>query len=137
MLGNSGRVQGFDDPNAWGSKFRNYHGLRKFQFELETVHYRKHELDAIVAEASSWQMPLGDGNVLVMDVSRTLQSSWVGSKFYCGHPSRGFTVTRSEPGFSHKRKDVETELALEDSIEYYVIMLTWYAQPAAQCVGVD
>lgn len=123
----------FSDASRWGTKFCNFHGLKKFQFELETVDHRKHELDAIVAEAASWRFVLGDGNVLIMDVSKTAQYSWVGSKFYNGHPSRGFAVIRSEPGFCHEPRDVETELAVEDSVSYYVVTLTWYARPAAYC----
>ena len=64
-----------------------------------------------------------------MDESKLSNFSWSGSKFYHGHPANRFAVTRSGPDFS-RTKDVEAELPLEDSVKYYVVMLTWYAQPA-------
>jgi hypothetical protein len=127
----------FSDASAWGTKFCNFHRLKKFQFELETVDHKKHELDAIVAEAASWRFLLGDGNVLVMDVSKTAQYSWIGSKYYNGHPSHGFAVIRSEPGFRHEPKDVESELPLEDSVSYFAVTMTWYAQTTTYCASID
>ena len=99
---------------------RELRGPQKIQLELEAIAGNKHDLDAIVAKSSSWRFTLGDGNVLVVDESGIAQSFWTGSKFYSGHPSQGFAVIRSEPGFSHKKRDEKTDLALEDSATYYM-----------------
>lgn len=66
------------EPKSWGSHFQNVRGLQVLQIELETLESRKEELDIIVDHAKGWEIPLGDGKVLIMDDSRTEQTGWVG-----------------------------------------------------------
>lgn len=68
-------------PDSWGAQFRDINGLKTFQLELETVEKKKPELDAIVAHAPGWHFPLGDGNLLVLDESKTRRTGWVGHLF--------------------------------------------------------
>ena len=71
------------DPFAsgsWGSAFHEISGLEIFELELETVEKKKGELDAIVSRAPGWQFPLHDGQVLVLDESRTTRTGWLGRR---------------------------------------------------------
>ena len=71
------------DPFAsgsWGSAFHKISGLETFELELETVEKKKGELDAIVSRAPGWQFPLHDGQVLILDESRTTRTGWLGRK---------------------------------------------------------
>lgn len=75
---------GPSDPfqaHSWGAQFRNIDGLKTFQLELETIEKKRPELDAIVARAPGWQFPLGDGNLLILDQSKTRRTGWVGHLF--------------------------------------------------------
>lgn len=67
---------------SWGNGFRRLRGLREFKLELETTTIKKDELNAIVARAPSWQFPLGDGNVLILDESKTTTTTWIGRRDY-------------------------------------------------------
>ena len=67
---------------SWGNAFRRLRGLREFKLELETTTLKKDELDAIVKRAPSWQFPLGDGNVLILDESKTTTATWIGRRDY-------------------------------------------------------
>ncbi|MCJ1418157.1 hypothetical protein MMC32_004502 [Xylographa parallela] len=63
---------------SWGDAFYHLRDLRQFVLELETVEAKRAELDEIIARAAGWRFPLGDGNVLVLDKSRTAHSTWRG-----------------------------------------------------------
>ena len=63
---------------SWGDAFRNISGLERFVLELETVEKKKGELDAIVSRAPGWQFVLHDGQVLVLDESKTTRTGWLG-----------------------------------------------------------
>ena len=65
---------------SWGSAFHEISGLETFELELETVEKKKGELDAIVSRAPGWQFPLHDGQVLVLDESRTTRTGWLGRR---------------------------------------------------------
>ena len=64
--------------SSWGAAFRQLHGLGEFKLELETVITKQTEMGAIVAQASTWQFPLGDNKILVLDESKTTASIWTG-----------------------------------------------------------
>lgn len=76
---------------SWGNAFRRLRGLREFKLELETTILKKDELDAIVERAPSWQFPLGDGNILILDESKTITAAWIGQRASGGltHHCRG------------------------------------------------
>ena len=63
---------------SWGSTFYHLRGLLQFVLELETVEAKRAELDEIIARAAGWRFPLCDGNILVLDKSRTVHSTWRG-----------------------------------------------------------
>ena len=63
---------------SWGNQIRNFNNLKEFQLELETVRRKKHELDAIVARATEWELPLKGGNVLILNQAKTSRTGWVG-----------------------------------------------------------
>ena len=52
--------------------------------ELETVEKKKDELDAIVSRAPGWRFALYDGQVLVLDESRTTRTGWLGRRLGIG-----------------------------------------------------
>ncbi|KAL8834572.1 MAG: hypothetical protein Q9170_003700 [Blastenia crenularia] len=68
------------DPVSWGAQFRRVSGLQVLRMELETVEAKKDELDAIAKRAREWKFPLGDGNTLVIDESKTKRTGWIGRK---------------------------------------------------------
>ncbi|MCJ1384600.1 hypothetical protein MMC17_007718 [Xylographa soralifera] len=72
---------------SWGAAFRHLHGLQQFVLELETVEAKGAELDETIARAAGWRFPLGDGNVLVLDESRTVYSTRIGLNRFHGKPS--------------------------------------------------
>lgn len=125
------------EPGSWGQRFVYMRGLKKFSLELETVQSKRQELDIIVDKARTWRFPLGDGLVLVLDKESTRRDTWMGSKHF-----KGLTVPDPQPGlqlrqgstasFSHlgkKRRNLEPEeLAPGDTLDYYVVTLTWRAQ---------
>ena len=65
---------------SWGSAFQKISGLETFDLELETVEKKKGELDAIVSRAPGWRFALDDGQVLVLDESRTTRTGWLGRR---------------------------------------------------------
>ena len=128
------------EKGSWGERFRHFEGLRELELELETVEGKRGELDASVEKAGTWQFKLGDGNVLVLDEDATEKSSWIGSKHF-----KGLNAPAVPPGLqlrqgsraslslfaSTPRSNSEVEeLAPEDSLVYYVVLLTWRARAA-------
>lgn len=125
------------EPGSWGQRFMYMSGLREFALELETVQSKRQELDIIVGKARAWNFPLGDSRVLVLDEDSTERGTWTGSKHF-----KGFNVPDLQPGlqlrqgsaatFSQtgkKRMNIEPEeLAPSDTLDYYVVTLTWRAR---------
>jgi len=125
------------EPGSWGQRFIYMKGLREFQLELETVQSKIQELGIIVDKAPTWKFPLGDGQVLVLDVGLTERYTWTGSKHF-----KGLNAPNVQPGlqlrqgstaiFSQSNKkatDFERdELAPNDNLDYCVVILTWRAQ---------
>ena len=126
------------ESGSWGSRFANLKGLKKLELELETIEVKRAELDAIIERARSWKFPLGDDNILVMDQESIEKSVWAGSKHVKGlnapnAPTGSQLRQGSTAGFSPfkstPRSDTESEeLGLEDTLDYYVVLLTWRAQ---------
>ena len=73
---------------SWGQAFAHLHGVREFHLELETLSSKIGELYLIVARAHTWQFPLGDGGVLVLDQKKTTSKDWVDPKHGSGQQSR-------------------------------------------------
>lgn len=139
------------EKGSWGQRFANMKGLEKLELELETVEAKRAELDRSLAKAPSWRFPLGDDSVLIMDEEATEKDTWIGSKYFKGShapavqaslqlrqgSSASFKPFRSTP----KEKVEVEELAPEDCLKYYIVILTWRAQPApaddAQLEGED
>lgn len=127
------------EKGSWGQRFNNLKGLEKLELELETVESKRPELDASVDKAPSWKFPLGDGNVLVMDQKAIEKSTWTGSKHFkglnasavaAGLQLRQGSTASFKPFKSASKQRVEAEeLAEEDCLDYYVVTLTWRAQP--------
>ena len=69
---------------SWGAAFRKISGLKTFVLELETVEKKKDELDAIVSRSPGWRFALYDGQVLVLDESRTTRTGWLGRRLGIG-----------------------------------------------------
>ena len=65
---------------SWGQQFSHFKGLKTFELELETVEGKRKELDEIVIRAADWRFPLGDGNILVLNPTRTRRTGWHGLK---------------------------------------------------------
>ena len=78
-VGHSVASDGFH-PRSWGQQFSFFKGLKTFELELETVEGKRKELDEIVIRAADWRFPLGDGNVLVLNPTRTRRTGWHGLK---------------------------------------------------------
>ncbi|MCJ1283465.1 hypothetical protein MMC26_002794 [Xylographa opegraphella] len=78
---------------SWGNVFRNLHGVEQFVLELETVEAKEAELEEIVARAAGWRFPLGNGNTLVLDESRTVRSTWMGLNRFRGRPQGSIQST--------------------------------------------
>lgn len=130
------------ESGSWGSRFANLKGLKRLELELETSEAKRTELDTIVEKAQAWKFPQGDGNVLVMDEESTETSVWTGSKNFKGLRApkiqaglqlrQGSTVSFS-PLKPAQRSDIESEeLRPEDTIEYYVVLLTWRIQSKSE-----
>lgn len=126
------------ESGSWGSRFANLKGLKVLEMELETIEAKRTELDTIIERARSWKFPLGDGNALVMDEGSTEKSVWTGSKHSKGLNAvtvpaglqlrQGSTASFS-PFRSTPRSDAESEeLGPGDTLDYYVVLLTWRAQ---------
>lgn len=123
------------ESGSWGSRFTNLNGLKKLEMELETVEAKRMELDTIVQKARSWKFPLRDGNVLVRDEEITEKLVWTGSRHFKGLSApnvppglqlrQGSTASFS-PFKSTPRSDAESEeLGPGDTLDYYVVLLTW------------
>lgn len=130
------------ESGSWGSRFANLKGLKKLEMELETIEEKRKELDTIIEKARSWRFPLGDGNVLVMDEENIEKSAWTGSKHFKGLNApnipaglqlrQGSTASFS-PFKSTSRSGTESEeLGPGDSLDYYVVLLKWRAQPKSE-----
>ena len=83
-MGHSTASDGFH-VQSWGQQFSYFKRLKTFELELETVEGKCKELDEIVIRAADWRFPLGDGNVLVLNPTRTRRTGWHGLKLpiYC------------------------------------------------------
>ena len=130
------------ESGSWGSRFENLQGLKKLELELETVEAKRAELDTTIEKARSWKFPSGDGSVLVMHEESTVRSVWTGSKHFKGLSApniavgsqlrQGSTASFS-PFKSTLRSDTETaELGPDDTLDYYVVLLTWRAQTKSE-----
>ena len=42
------------EERSWGQIFKRYNSLQKLKFELETVSYKKTQLDNLVGRAEEW-----------------------------------------------------------------------------------
>ena len=95
---------------SWGDAFRHLVGLREFKLELEATDYMQAELADVITRSPSWQFQLGDGNVLVLDESKTTSKTWVGKRHKgrylpsywrppcsCGAPKNGKQSVLSVP----------------------------------------
>lgn len=71
-----------DDNDAWGHAISQANGLHTFILELETLTYKRDELDAMVQKAGSWEFRQEDGAVLMLDESAIKYSSWLGPRKY-------------------------------------------------------
>ena len=130
------------ESGSWGSRFANLKGLKELELELETSEAKRMELDTIIEKAKAWKFPLGDGNVLVMDAERTVTSVWTGSKHFKGlHAPKipaGLQLRQGStasflPSKPTPRCDIESEeLKPEDTINYYVALLTWRTQSKSE-----
>ena len=140
------------DKGSWGQAFCHVQGLKELKLELETIGPKKAELMAIVARAPTWQFPLGDGKVLILDERRTISTSWVGPKKCYEDPqpkpvwprqaSCVTTTTATLPAPSnHALSDYHMQLMLLEqqnkkrllqerleTQEYFVFTLTWIAR---------
>lgn len=130
------------ESGSWGSRFTNLKGLKKLEIELETIEAKRVELDAVVEKARSWEFRLGDGNLLVMDEQSTEKSFWTGSKHFKGLNTpnvpaglqlrQGSTASFS-PFKPTLRSDTDSEeLKLGDTLDYYVVLLTWRVQTQSE-----
>ncbi|MCJ1397783.1 hypothetical protein MMC11_000979 [Xylographa trunciseda] len=90
------------DPGAMFSAY--FHGLKRFELELETVEGKKAELDEIVARPAGWRFLLGDDNILVLDESKTVYSSWRGVPRFSKNPIRHLNV----PGWEDTPESYQT-----------------------------
>lgn len=125
------------EPGSWGQRFVYMKGLREFELELETVQSKRKELEVIIGRARRWKFPLGDGQVLVLDEDSTETATWTGSKYFKGYNSsnmqpgmqlrQGSTASFSQLSRKKTYSEIE-ELAPGDSLDYYVVTLTWRAQ---------
>lgn len=132
------------ESGSWGSRFENLTGLTKLEMELETIEAKRKELDTIVEKARSWKFPLDDDNVLVIDESGIEKSAWTGSKHFKGLSAsniptglqlRQGSTSSFSPFKSTPRSDTESEdLGPGDTLDYYVVLLTWRVQPKSQQV---
>jgi len=130
------------EQGSWGQRFANLKGLEELELELETVEAKRAELDVNIEKASYWRFPLGDGNVLVMDKEATEKSTWTGSKHFKGLNApavpaglqlrQGSTASFSPFKSPFKAKLETQERAPEDSLDYYVVTLSWRAQPVPE-----
>lgn len=111
------------ERHSWGYQFSKINRLKEFHLELETVEQKKNELDAIVARASGWELPLGDGNVLVLSSNKTTRTGWVGHPL--GEIRRNSQISCA-PGYQANfdavgRKEEEKEFdRADDADETYI-----------------
>lgn len=130
------------EVGSWGQRFEYMSGLKIFELELETVEGKRRELEAIVAKAQTWRIPLGDGRALVLDQLATEWTTWTGSKHF-----KGYKASNQEPGLQLRQGSTASfvalkkqrtnsttgseELAPGDCLDYCVVTLTWRAQASA------
>lgn len=136
-----GAGEGFE-RDSWGARFENLKGVRVLELEVETVRGKRGELDHNLEMAPTWRFRLGDGNLLVLDEGATERWEWVGSRHVKGLGMKdvpaGLQWTRkgsraSKTGTPRNNSlAAEEELAVEDRLEYYVVLLTWRAKPAKE-----
>ncbi|MCJ1294834.1 hypothetical protein MMC34_006393 [Xylographa carneopallida] len=110
-----GEHQKFSE-GSWGESLRHLHGLQQFVLELETVESKRAELDEIIVHAAGWRFPLEDGNVLVLDESRTVHSTWMSiDRFYAntwqGRKLPQWCLENLEPYQTPKLKPTILEMA--------------------------
>ena len=132
--------EGFE-KDSWGARFENLKGVKVLELELETVMGKKGELDANLEMAPSWRFRLGDGNLLVLDEGATERGGWVGSRHFKGLGVRDVPAglqlqlrqgsRTSKSGSTPRNNSIpqeDEELAVEDRLEYYTVLLTWRAR---------
>lgn len=132
-----GEEEGFE-KDSWGSRFENLKGVRVLELELETVMGKRGELDANLVMAPSWRFKLGDGNLLVLDESATERGEWIGSRHFKGFGVKdvqaglqlrqGSRASKAGTSRANSVPDQEEELAVEDRLEYYIVLMTWRAR---------
>ena len=134
--------EGFE-KDSWGARFENLKGVRVLELELETVREKRGELDNNLVMAPSWRFRLGDGKVLVLDEGGTERWEWCGSRHVKGLGMRDVPAglqwgrkgsRSSKAGGTPRNGSVvgEEELAVEDRLEYYVVLLTYRARSAKE-----
>ena len=142
--------EGFE-KDSWGARFENLKGVKVLELELETVMGKKGELDANLEMAPTWRFRTGDGNVLVLDKSATERGEWIGSRHFKGfgvkdvHAGLQLQLRQgsraSKSGTTPRNNSVpaeeENELAVEDRLEYYTVLLTWRARSAKEIEDED
>ena len=133
--------EGFE-KDSWGARFENLKGVRVLELELETVMGKKAELDANLVMAPTWRFRLGDGNLLVLGEGATERGEWIGSRHFKGFGVKdvqaglqlqlrqGSRASKSGTTPRNNSVPVEEELAVEDRLEYYTVLLTWRARSA-------
>ena len=131
--------EGFE-KDSWGGRFENLKGVKVLELELETVTEKRAELDANLVMAPTWRFRLGDGNRLVLDEGATERWEWTGSRHFKGFGVKdvpaGLQLRQgsraSKAGTPRNNSVAEEELAVEDRLDYYVVLLTWRARSAKE-----
>lgn len=123
---------------SWGHQFSVFTGLKTFELELETVEGKRTELDEIVVRAGDWHLPLGDGNVLVLNPARTKRTGWHGMKLPKGEHVPSDPKEAKErlvkAGVDFRVWDGEPEIQVDDCLTYYVVSLTYEAQRGSSSI---
>ena len=134
-----GAEEGFE-KDSWGARFENLKGVKVLELELETVTRKRTELDANLVMAPTWRFRLGDENLLVLDEEATEKWEWTGSRHVKGLGMKDVPAglqwrkgsRASKAGTPRNNSVAEEELAVEDRLEYYVVLLTWRAKSAEE-----
>ena len=111
---------------------------------------KKGELDKNLEMAPTWRFRTGDGNLLVLDEGATERGEWIGSRHFKGFGVKDVPAglqlqlrqgsRASKAGTTPRNNSVvgeENELAVEDRLEYYIVLLTWRARSAREVEDED